>query len=217
MPLARRHARSPIEVAGRVEALRTLVLVAAGDAQATVDQPFSPRESALLARQPDAWDPQDVVDAIWRGEALGTLAWALGAVAELPAYDRPFDHVELARGLRLEREPSLRPVDALERARESARLWHWRARTTLLQGDPTVRLPERWASFDQLIAAAAMRGHEEGLLPAPHRGDFPAFGTSYRQLDGEQRGLALSIASERHVALTWLCGDSPWDETPLDT
>jgi len=216
--LARRHRRSKSEAAGRAEALRALVLVAAGEAPPEGDPPFSPRELELLRRPPAEWDEQDVVDAVWRGEALGVLAWALGAVDELPDYDDPFDHVSLARDLTLSgAELELRPGDTLEHEREAARLWHWRARTTLLQRDPEVQLPERWTSFDQLIAAAAMRGHEEGLLPPPRRGDFPAFGTTYRQLDAEQRALALSIAAERHYALTWLTADVRWDETPADT
>ena len=216
--LARRHRRSKTEVAGRAEALRALVLVAAGEAPPEGEPPFSPRELALLRRPPAERDEQDVVDAVWRGEALGALAWALGVVEELPDYDDPFDHVSLARELSLSgAELELRPGDTLEHEREAARLWHWRARTTLLRSDPEVQLPEHWASFDQLIAAAAMRGHEEGLLPSPRRGDFPAFGTTYRQLDAEQRALALSIAAERHYALTWLTVDVPWDETPADT
>ena len=215
--MPRRHRRSRDEAAGRAAALRTLVLVAAGEAPPDGDPPFSPRELQLLSRPPEAWESQDVVDAIWRGEALGALGWALSALEELPDYDEPFDHVELARELDLAQPLELRPAVDLEEERESARLWHWRARTTLLQGDPTVQLPERWASFDQLIAAAAMRGHEEGLLPAPRRGDFPAFGTTYRQLDEEQLALARSIATERHYALAWLCSDAAWDETPTDT
>ena len=81
----------------------------------------------------------------------------------------------------------------------------------------TVTLPERWSSFDQLIAATAMRGYEEGLLPAPLRGDFPAFGKVYRHLDEEQRALAHSIAAERHYALNWLLDGADWDAVRTDT
>ena len=48
---------------------------------------------AALAKLPD--DDPAVVDAIWRGEALGTLLWAL-QLLELPAYDQPFDAEEVA-------------------------------------------------------------------------------------------------------------------------
>jgi hypothetical protein len=63
-----------------------------------------------------------------------------------------------------------------------------------------------------------LRGFEEGVLPAPTRGDFGAFGRVYRQLTPEQYAEARSIAVERHHALNWLCGEGRgWDDVPLDT
>jgi hypothetical protein len=154
-------------------------------------------------------------DALWAGEALGMLLWAL-ELAQLPPYDRPFDPEPL---LRVDLDGAeLRPDDELARAREIARLWHWRARTAELQAEPDVPLPQQWQSFDQLVGATAMRGYEQGLLPRPLRGDFPAFGTVYRDLSDEQRAEAHNIAWERHRALNWLCGlGKRWDETPTDT
>ncbi len=215
MPLRRARARDQSEAVGRAAALRAFVLRAAGETPPEGDPPFSPRERALLSRAPAQWARQDVVDAIWHGEALATLAWALD-LAELPGFDEPFDHVALARDLGLD-AAKLRPAGELEQARATARLWHWRARTALLQAQGSIELPERWSSFDQVAAAAAMRGYEEGLLPAPMRGDFPALGKVYRHLDEEQRGLLHSIAAERHYALEWLTGDTPWDEVVTDT
>jgi hypothetical protein len=217
VPIPRRiRLRDQKEAAGRAAALRALVLAAAGEAPPEGGPPFSPAELELVSRPRTEWSEQEATDALWRGEALGALAWALSLVDELPRWDEPFDHVELARGLELE-VADLRPAEAVAQARETARLWHWRARTTLLQARGGVALPEPWASFDQLVAATAMRGYEEGLLPAPLRGDFPAFGKVYRHLDAAQQALALSIASERHLALEWLVGDGPWDETVADT
>ena len=168
---------------------------------------------AALAKLPS--DDPAVVDAIWRGEALGTLLWALQLV-ELPAYDQPFDAEEVA-AVQLD-EADLREAEELELERDSARLWHWRARTTSLQAAGALELPERYATFDQLIAATAMRGYEQGVLPAPMRGDFRAYGKVYRHLTPEQHAEAHSIALERHHALNWLCGPgSSWDDVPLDT
>jgi hypothetical protein len=166
-----------------------------------------------LAKLPD--DDQAVVDAVWRGEALGTLLWAL-QLLELPAYDQPFDAEEVA-AVELD-DADLRGGDELELERDSARLWHWRARTTGLQAAGALELPERYATFDQLIAATAMRGFEQGVLPAPMRGDFRAYGKVYRHLSPEQHAEAHSIAVERHHALNWLCGaGETWDDVPLDT
>ena len=71
------------------------------------------------------------IDAIWRGEALGTLLWAL-ELHELPPYDTPFATravvaVDASAA-------GCAPDDAeIELELDAARLWHWRARTTLLQ------------------------------------------------------------------------------------
>jgi hypothetical protein len=166
-----------------------------------------------LAKLPS--DDPAVVDAVWRGEALGTLLWAL-QLLELPAYDQPFEAeqvvaVDLA-------DADLRAGEEIELERDSARLWHWRARTTSLQAAGALELPARYATFDQLIAATAMRGYEQGVLPAPMRGDFRAYGKVYRHLSPEQHAEAHSIAVERHHALNWLCGaGETWDDVPLDT
>jgi hypothetical protein len=175
---------------------------------------------ALQAEVREALDrlPSDdpaVVDAVWRGEALGTLLWALELV-ELPPYDRPFDpHEVVAADLAGAR---LRDDEELAAEQESARLWHWRARTTGVQARDDVAPPPRYASFDQLVAATAMRGYEQGLLPAPMRGDFRAYGKVYRHLAPDQLAEAHSVAVERHHALNWLLGQgSSWDDVPLDT
>jgi hypothetical protein len=156
-----------------------------------------------------------VIDAVWRGEALGTLLWAL-QLAELPGYDQPF-HTDEVAAATLD-DGRLRDADEIDLELESARLWHWRARTTAIQADGVVELPERYATFDQLIAATAMRGFEQGLLPTPMRGDFRAYGKVYRHLAPEQVAEAHSIAAERQHALAWLCGrGDSWADVPLDT
>jgi hypothetical protein len=168
---------------------------------------------AAVERLPS--DEEAVVDAVWRGEALGTLLWALQLV-ELPPYDTPFDTDEVATAA-LE-DARLRDEEDVDLERSAARLWHWRARTGDLQDAGGVELPERYATVDQLVAATAMRGYEQGLLPPPMRGDFRAYDKVYRHLSPEQRSEAHSIALERHHALNWLCGEgSTWDDVPLDT
>jgi hypothetical protein len=194
--MSRRKLRSQAEVVERCRVMR-------GELQ------------AALARLPDEGHDAAVVDSVWRGEALGTLLWAL-QLAELPAYDQPFDPQAVAAV-----DPDggeLRDGEDVELERDSARLWHWRARTTDLQAAGKLELPPRYATFDQLIAATAMRGYEQGVLPAPLRGDFRAYGKVYRHLAHEQQAEAHSIALERHHALNWLCGaGATWDDVPLDT
>jgi hypothetical protein len=192
--MARRKLRSQTDVLDRVRSLQTEL-------------------RAALDRLPS--DDPTVVDAVWRGEALGTLLWAL-QLEELPSYDQAFDPDDVA-ATSLE-EARLREPGEIALEQESARLWHWRARTTELQASGAVELPERYATFDQLIAATAMRGYEQGVLPAPIRGDFRAYDRVYRHLSAEQHAEAHSIAVERHHALNWLCGlGESWDDVPLDT
>lgn len=155
-----------------------------------------------------------VVDGIWQAEALGALLWAL-ALAELPEYDRPFEAAEVA-GARVE-GAQLRSRDELEHAHETARLWHWRARTAALLREDALPVPATYANADQLVAATAMRAHEHGALPLPLRGDFRAFGTSYRLLEEDELREAHSLALERHRAFGWLIGGGDWDEVSLDT
>jgi len=168
-----------------------------------------------LSRLPGGADDPDVVDAVWHGEALGTLLWAL-QLAELPPYDRPFDSAAVA-GVDLA-DGKLREPEDVDLERESARLWHWRARTTEIRTVGPVELPSHYTSVDQLIAATANRGYEDGLLPPPARGDFRAYGRSYRHLTPAEQAEAHSLAAERHLALAWLTSPrAAWDEATLDT
>ena len=168
---------------------------------------------AALGRLPS--DDPAVVDAVWRGEGLGTLLWGSSSRSSRPTTSRSTRTRCVEAALE---EARLRDAEEIELERESARLWLWRARTTDLQAAGDVELPERYASFDQLIAATAMRGFEQGLLPAPMRGDFRAYGKVYRHLAPEQQAEAHSIALERQHALNWLAGlGDSWDDVPLDT
>jgi hypothetical protein len=168
-----------------------------------------------IAMLPEGKEDPAVIEAVWQGEGLGMLLWSLGLV-ELEAYDRPFDPEWL---LATPTAPgNLRAKPEIEHALETATLWHWRTRTEALRDADALELPESWHSFEQLVAVAAMRGYERGLLPSPLRGDFPAFGTGYRELSDEQRTEIVSIAYERHRALAWLVGAGRgWAETPTHT
>ena len=182
-----------------------------------VDRSVALSEQLRAALAELSWDGDDqhVAESVWAGEGLGMLLWAL-ELAQLPPYDRPFDADKLVATAM--DEAILRPADEIERARETARLWHWRARTAVLEAEGEVDLPQEWQSFDQLVGATAMRGFEQGLLPAPMRGDFRAYGKVYRHLSPDQLEEALSIALERHHALAWACGlGESWDDVPLDT
>src|SRR5947208_2743536 len=137
--MARRKLRSQADVLERVrsmqEELRAALAALPSDDPAVVDAVWRGEALGTLL-----WVPA-VVDAVWRGEALGTLLWAL-QLAELPPYDRPFEPDDVAAA-ELE-GAALREQDEIELERETARLWHWRARTTELQAAGSLELPPRY-------------------------------------------------------------------------
>ena len=168
-----------------------------------------------LSRLPQHADDLGVVKAVWQGEGLGALLWSLG-LAELPPYDRPFDHEQLL-AIPLD-GAELRESDDVASARETARLWHWRARMTLQADEPGFELPAPWTSVQELVSSVASRGHEQGLLPAPIGDDFPALGLVYRWATPPEFAELQAIAYERHRAFNWVCDSrAAWDDVGLDT
>lgn len=88
---------------------------------------LTPTERPLLLSPLGAWSRPTFLDASWWMEAAGVLAWALGHVDALPAYDRQFDVDAFTAAFPMlepiaERVASarLRSVDVLAPAREIA-------------------------------------------------------------------------------------------------
>ena len=184
-----------------------------------LDDLYGAAERDLVGRHPSTWTPQEVVDATWLQECLGTLLWALWEHAELPAFDAEFEDAAAAVPLlestmQFVRRAVLRPAEEIDSARDAAELWHWRARRTrraLASGG----VP---GGLDDVVRDVASHAYEQGRLEEPIDGDFPAFGKAFRDLTHDELARAGSIALERHHALNWLCGYSEdWDRTPTDT
>ena len=168
---------------------------------------LSARERALLGDPLEEWSDEQRIAAASRGESLGVLLWTLSIVGEVPPWDEPFDAVELAPlGDSLEElleRSQLRPRDEIERARDLADLWQWRATAAGRDLD--------------VLGGTARAAFDAGDIPAPIDGDFPLFGKAYRNLDLDEAALAASIAAERRHALAWLCGQSAdWDHASGD-
>jgi len=184
---------------------------------------LSTAEQTVFAKPLGRWNQQEVLDGSWRKESLGILLWALSQIDDLPPYDQEFPddiHLEHLGWLRplsefMSRVRS-RPYQEISAAREISELWHWRSRTTQLQRE-RVKLPKAY-DLKMIIRMAADRAYEQGAIPRPVGGDFPAFGKAYARLREQEYSLATSIAMERHLALNWLCGYSEdWDQAPTDT
>ena len=190
-------------------------------------QGFSQQELQLLRKPPGQWERQELIDASWKAECSAVLAWSLGIVNVLAPYDQEVDnHVAMAAipeptgAVALTTAARLRPPAQIERARDQAELWLWRARTHRIMNDPELLrknpLPAG-VTFPQLVAKAAQAAEKDGCFKRIG-GDFPAFGKPYAQLTGEEAQQMTSIATERLRALNWLCGYSAdWDDVPLDT
>lgn len=163
---------------------------------------LSTNEQDLLDLPLEEWSEEQRIAAASRGESLGVLLWALSVVGEMPPWDEPFDAVELAplgdTVDELLQRSQLRGREEIERARDLADLWQWRATAS--------------ASDLDVLGGTARAAFDAGDIPAPIAGDFPAFAKAYRELDPQEAALARSIAAERRHALAWLCGQADdWD------
>jgi len=166
------------------------------------------------------------IDSTWVIESIGCLCWALGFLRRLPPYDQQSGKEAVAfpqgeQAATLLENAQLRFPSEIDRQRDWAELWHWRARThmLLMSGENPPGLPEG-ARLTEILRLAAIGAAGDGVFDAPIGNDFPAFGKPYREVDREQMSLLLSIARERHKAFNWLCGFSPgnrWSDTPTDT
>ena len=187
------------------------------------DAHLSEKEKSLFNSPAGTWGVSDIEDARARKEGLAVILWALSLVDEIPPYDEEWDPEMLGEKLEAGMPApeflliiNLRPEHEIADARDSAELWHWRARTSLIM-NAGAQAPEG-LNFAEIISAAAAGAHESGDIPQPIGNDFPFFGKAYRDLDEQELERAALIAYERHFALNWLCGYSQdWDLTPTDT
>jgi uncharacterized protein DUF4272 len=187
----------------------------AKEQQPQVMRACSREERATLALDLGKWKQQQLLDASWRLESAAMIAWALGYVKTLPAWDEQVDAAALFK--QLDTTPRLRGSVEVGKARALAELWHWRARTTQLEKEgKTGPLPAGW-TLPRIIEQTAALSEKSGYFHAKGK-DFPAFGKPYRDLNDTELSMAQSIAMERHRALNWLCGfAADWDRVPTDT
>lgn len=192
---------------------------------------FSPWEQQFASRTIVTMTHEEQVDASWLVESLQTLMWALSLVSESPPYDNMADHDILKTIPSVDvggfiGSACLRPRAQIDRARDIAEFWHWRARTReLIELGEALPSDEKlkaagFHSYDDIVRVTARKAAEEGAIPACIENDFPARGKAYRELSRHEWVEVRSIAIQRHFTLNWLCGyarENRWDETPTDT
>ncbi len=182
-------------------------------------------ERALSESTLSTMTVEQQIDASWQVESIGVLAWALGLIDELPAWDAqvPPAAVQSIPGPRdlaaFRAEVTLRDEDELDDALTAAELWQWRSRTReLAEGGFT--LPDELKrpgvhTLEDVIKVTTAAAFENGTIEEALGGDFPARGKPYRDLDDDEASELRSIAVERHRALSWLCGiTETWDVSP---
>lgn len=185
---------------------------------------FSKWEKSAMGAKPGTWNGRTLTDAVWRGEALGIILWALKIEKEILPYDTKYLVEDLGtlaammtdvKGFADKAE--LRDRQEIAIARDVAELWHWRSRTTRVQKEKLIEAPEGY-TFPGIIRMACEKAYDDGVIPKPIDDDFPVLGKAYKDLNEDNFNLLTSIAQERHFALNWLCGYSKdWDKTPTDT
>ena len=186
---------------------------------------LSIHERQAMAKPSGTWDGRERTNASWRVEAAGVVAWSLGLLGKIPAYDTEFSASSVwtaapSIGVATDgfiRTAVFRPEAEIRDAREMAEFWMWRAQTTRSQADAehTGRTsPEQYREY---VRSAAEKGVANSWFIAINE-DFPAFGKSYAELSPEEYRRASSIALERLWGLNWLCGPGRnWDHVSLDT
>jgi hypothetical protein len=172
-------------------------------------------EMELVSSPPGSLDSQQTIDSMWQVEGLEVLLWAL-QMKDMPSCDELSD-VDTPLNLLGIWKPStessvanaeLRPIDELETQQAVQLTIHWRLREQGLR-PKHMNLPVfiEQAKFGPL-----------SLQGVPLIDDDLAIrGLPLNQAAPELRGLASSIASERHRAANWLMWGGSWCETDTST
>jgi hypothetical protein len=178
---------------------------------------FEPDEWKVLQRPPGTLDERAKINATWRLEGLGVLAWALGRF-ELPPYDQlvnpqvligsfGFPKEEPARQLLA--KPSLRSSEELEAFCKQMLGLHWRLRDyTLRPQAMDFREFARNCWFGTLDLTPFRLIDNDLAL-----GDY-----AINDAPEDVFGSVMSAAMERHMAINWLTsGGNVYSETDTST
>ena len=192
------------------------------DAGALLDI-LSDEERELYEQDIGAWSEEQSFGLYWRTEALRTLLWALGQMEEVPPVSDVADPNEIL-GMLPMGQPlqefvascQLRPADEIERQRDHAKFFNWRARTAIFEfqgmsapaGD----------SYEAVVQRAVESLDGEGIEVEHDGTDVLIEGHRWADLPPPALANLASVSYERHLLLEWLCGDEEdWDQALADT
>jgi hypothetical protein len=179
------------------------------------------REAALLDSPIGAIAAEAIAEVSWQGEALASLAWAVGVV-DMPPLDatsdlgpimdlvpRPWDAIDAWMS-----ESAIVSESDAARQRELAEIWHWRAATELLLREASAT--DR-RDYTAAITEVAAEARAAGFVPALRDSDFPVRGRNFNELSDTEVDELVAVTGQRLRALNWLCGfGKSWDDVPLD-
>ena len=175
------------------------------------------QELQCLQQPIGSFSQQAAVDASWRLEGLGVLAWALGKF-EVPAYDQLVDAGTLLPAVgfldpnhapALLASPALRSAEELRKLKNQCFALHWRLRDFQLKPQAMDFRAFARESWFGPLNVSSVRFCENDLA----LGDRPISKAS-----AEEFQKALSTANERHRAINWLVvGGASYAETDTST
>jgi hypothetical protein len=173
---------------------------------------FEQEELAFVQAEIGQLTRARVAEGMWRSEALGVLAWALG-YGKLPPYHEEVDQQSVAKslgfmhGAGVLRSPELRERRELVRYGKLARALHWRLREMKLR-----KRAVDWEKVAGRLPFLAVEGIE--LVD----GDLALLGKPLFRAKTASVSHALSMAYQRHQAINWLVsGGARYSETDTPT
>jgi hypothetical protein len=175
--------------------------------QIGLDDELEPSERDLIAAPPGSLSAEEAVNATWRSEGLGVLAWALFA-APLPPHDEQVDPAALSKGIgfldpKLSADHEALPVrtaDEIAVMQERLFALHWRLRQFSLQPKAM-----DFATF----ASTAWFGPLDIAGVALADGDLALDGVAIAAAPQARFRSCMSTLVERHRAINWLAGEDP--------
>lgn len=180
-----------------------------------------PDELTILQTPVGELTDDEAVNATWSIEAAAALAWALQKIPRLPPFDEATDAASVidtipapwSRTTEFRNSATLRDELEIARVREQAELWADRADTywwlqaaAEVEDSGEVTAPLTSVELQAGVAETAAEAHAAGLIPPPEDDDFPTRFGPFKTLSPEDVEELELIATQRLVALNWLCG-----------
>lgn len=158
-------------------------------------------ERALVETPLGSAEPQTILDATWRSEGLGVLAWSLGRF-ELPAHDAMVDPKAASDAVGFLSKDAdapavLRPDADIQRVGERCLAVHWRFREFSLR-----RAPVNFEEFSRTCWFGPFDITGVRLV----KGDLAVGDCAITEAAPSEVRRCQSISQERHQAANWLLG-----------